>query len=155
MFDKKSFKTKRMVEPFRMDWGQFSSWHPDVIEQTLRMSLESFQSLVALLENDLKKDENKGTGRGGTISAEARTFIFTCYTSGASYLNISLITGASTTTVYKVIAEVRDAMNASLHPELNNIHFPRSKEDYEKIAKEFEDRSFGQAVVNFVSAVDG
>ena len=55
-----------MVEPFRMDWIQFSSRHPDMIERTLRMSMESFQSLVAVLENDLKKDEYKGTGRGGS-----------------------------------------------------------------------------------------
>ena len=78
-----------MVEPFRMDWIQFSSRHPDMIEQTLRMSIELFQLLVALLENDLKKDENKGTERGGSISAEVRTFIFIQYASCALYLTQS------------------------------------------------------------------
>ena len=155
-FDKKIHcRRNKMVEPFRMDWCKFSSRHPDMIERTLRMSMESFQSLVAVLENDLMKSEKEGKGRGGSISPEIRIFIFIRYASGASYLDISLITGASTTTVYKVIGEVRDAINASWDPKLDNIHFPRSREDCKKIAKEFEDRSFGQAVVNCVSVVDG
>ena len=62
-FDQKIHSRRnKMVEPFRMEQGHFSSPHPEMIERTLRMSIESFQSLVAMLENDLKKDEKKGTG---------------------------------------------------------------------------------------------
>ena len=149
-------RRKKMVVPKRMDWDKdFQSRTNEMCERALRMSMESFSTLVEILHPALVRDVIKGNSRGGIIEPRVRLLIFLRMVAGASYLDLHFITGASRTTIYNIFQQVEDAINRSTDPRIDNIRFPLTEEECKRHAKAFQHISVGDAIVNCVSVLDG
>src|SRR5210317_2201103 len=100
-------RRKKMVIPMRMDWGkEFESRTNEICERALRMSMESFATLVEILHPALARNEIRGKARGGIIEPRVRLLIFLRMVAGASYLDLHFITGVSQATIYRIFQEV-------------------------------------------------
>ena len=137
---KKYMKKKRYQHPKlvrKLDWDKFCQRDPEFVKRTLRMPLQSFNKLVDLLHDTLKKNENQGSKRGGALPPHLRVFVCIRWLAGVSYLDICNILGISTPLFYSITKEVIDAIITCNHYEINNISFPKSEADCEQAAADF------------------
>lgn len=139
----------------QMSWDDFCLRDPVFVHRTLRMSLQAFEKLVCVLEEDLKTDEQQGKRRGGAVPPKLRLFAFIRYIAGGSYLDVCNLLGISKTSFYAIIRQVRDAINLSQHQELDNVHFPQSTESCMQAAYEFRSISTKGVMNNVTSVIDG
>lgn len=125
------------------------------LKRALRTDLESFNKLVSILSDDLKRDSKQGDRRGGAISPILRLFATIRWLAGGSYLDIAVILGVSVQHFYSIVWTTIIAILESKHPDLDNIKFPKSSDECAAAAADFKDISFRGAVNNCVAAVDG
>ena len=102
------------------------------------MPLTSFNTLVDILHDALKKDEIQGSLRGGALPPHLRVFACIRWLAGGSYLDICNILGISKSLFYSIVKEVIDAIVKCDHYKIDNIHFPKSTNDCVQAAADFE-----------------
>lgn len=141
----------------RLDWEELKATFAGTLQfrRLLRMHEDSFEKLVRLLEDDLKRNALMGSLRGGAISPEICVYCMIRYLSGGSYLDILFACGISQTTFYDIVWRTIDALIASKDPALDNIKFPEGLEMCRRAAAGFESISSEGAIRNCVSVVDG
>lgn len=139
----------------KFDWDNFCLRDPEHIKRTLRMPLASFNKLVDSLYDSLKKDEEQGNRRGGALPPHLRVFACIRWLAGGSYLDICNQLGISSALCYSAINDVINAILRCQHDEINNIHFPKSREDCVQAAQEFASISRDGVMNVIVGAIDG
>ena len=63
------------------------------MKRALRMDLESFDKLVSILSDTLKRDTKQGDRRGGAINPTLCLFATIRWLAGGSYLDIAALLG--------------------------------------------------------------
>lgn len=150
---KKRYQRSKLVR--KLDWDGFCQRDPEFVKRTLRMPLQSFNKLVNLLHDTLKKNETQGSRRGGALPPHLRVFACIRWLAGGSYLDICNILGISKALFYSITKEVINAIIMCNDYEINNIFFPKSEADCEEAAADFSSISKNGAMNVIVGAVDG
>jgi hypothetical protein len=138
----------------RLLWDTFIGKYgarPD-FRRSIRMKLESFNRLLAIIHDDITVDELQASRKGTPILPELCLYCTIRYLAGASYLDIRFFTGISVASIFRVIWKTIKALVAS---ESLKIQFPASPEELKNAAAGFENVSTGGCISNCVSVIDG
>ena len=138
----------------RLAWEEFFATHAQgrYFRRHLRMGLESFNILLDELGDSIRVDNMKSRGQGGAIIPEIRLFCTLRWMAGALYTDLFIYTGISCSSFYRVIWHT---IGAILQVDCLRIKFPRTERECREAAAGFEDISFGGAIINCVSVIDG
>jgi hypothetical protein len=123
-----------------------------MLKQHLRMSHASFSKLLSYIRPELEVDLLQSSRRGQSIIPEIRLYCTLRWLAGGSYSDIYMFVGISKPSFYRVCWQTIKAIYNC--PELQ-LHFPQTHEECSLAAANFAAISRGQAVVNFVGAIDG
>jgi DDE superfamily endonuclease len=126
-----------------------------ILKRALRMDFESFEKLVYILSDTLKRDMKQGDRRGGAIKPIMCVFATIRWLAGGSYLDIAALLGVSVQCFYSIVSRTIQAIIESKHPDLDNIKFPKTKEECAITAADFKEITYHEAINNCVSAIDG
>ena len=138
----------------RLAWNQYCSRHGEhgTLVRRLRMTKESFEKLVLLIQDDLQVDEKYADLRGGAIIPELCLFCTLRYLAGGSYLDITNIVGISQSSFYRVIWKT---ISALVKCNALRIRFPKTKQEITAGIAGFAGISTDGAIHNCVGVVDG
>ena len=139
----------------RLNWTTMLERDEIFLKRALRMDLESFNKLVSILSDNLKRDSKQGDRRGGAIRPNLCLFATIRWLAGGSYLDIATLLGVSVKCFYSIVWTTIIAILESKHPDLDNIKFPKTSDECAVAAADFKDISYHGAINNCVAAVDG
>lgn len=140
----------------RLVWGTFCSRHSGRADFTrhIRMSHDSFNKLLSVLQQDLTVDREMAKLRGGAILPEVCLYVCLRYLAGGSYSDIKYFTGISSASFYRVLWKTIRAINQS-KSEMLAVTFPSTTAAACNAAMGFQSVSQGGCIWNCVAAVDG
>jgi DDE superfamily endonuclease len=152
-----AMKRRRKAAVFlrRMKWEEYVLRDPLFLKRSLRMPLQSFEKLVAVLQPLLQSNELQASRRGGAIPPAVKLFATLRWLAGGSYLDIKLLCGISKTSFYYIIDKTLKAIIECKDPIIDNIHFPQTPDECKESAEGFREISFGDAIPNCVAVHDG
>jgi DDE superfamily endonuclease len=138
----------------RLDWTEYCERHHErgTLARRLRMTRQSFEKLVLLIETELQVDEVAAHSRGGAIIPEVCLYCTLRYLAGGSYLDISDVAGISQASFYRVVWKTITALVKC--PALC-IQFPKSDEEVKAAIAGFASVSTDGAIHNCAGVVDG
>ena len=139
----------------RLDWSSLLERDRHFMKRALRMDLESFDKLVSILSDTLKRDTKQGDRRGGAINPTLCLFATIRWLAGGSYLDIAALLGVSVQCFYSIVWRTIKAIIESKHPDLDNIKFPKTHDECAVAAADFKESSYHGAIKNCVSVIDG
>ena len=116
------------------------------------MDIESFYLLLSFVCYTLQVDTTKAASCGGMIIPELCLYCTLCYLVGASYLDIIVFAGISTSLFYRIVHKTIHAIN--LMDELS-IDFPQMMAECRAAATGFTNISYQSAIANCIGALDG
>lgn len=117
-----------------------------------RMNHGDFKNLYAMLRTRLEKEEDGGLGRNGTVAGEWALAGTLRWLAGGSIYEVMDGPHIARSTAY---AKVRLTLEAILDCNRLRVKFPKKKEDLEKAASGFRNRSSQDVIRACVSAADG
>ena len=144
---------KKSVFQQRLAWDTYVANNKDrpIFKRHLRMTYESFRSLLLLINGHMKDvDKKMAHIRGGEVIKELRLYAAIRYMAGASYSDICFFCGISQSTFYRVLWETIHAINLSI-----KIEFPTTAQECAVVASGFERKSYRSVLKNVVGALDG
>jgi DDE superfamily endonuclease len=151
-----SLKKSRNSSTFdqRLQWDLYCNRHIQrgTFNRRLRMSKESFDTLLTYIYHDLLVDEEMAELRGGSIIPELCLYCTIRYLAGGSYLDIVDIAGISKPSFYRIIWKTIMALVKC--PQLA-LKFPQTPTEVQQAISGFASKSFNGAIVNCVGVVDG
>jgi hypothetical protein len=118
------------------------------------MSKELFEKLLGFIKPSLTVDEQMASIQGGQIIPELCLYCTICWLAGGSYSDIFYFCGISKTSFYCIIWKMMKAI-AMCHDEYIKISFPKTLEQYQKVAAGFRSVSTMGCIKKCVAAVDG
>lgn len=138
----------------RLNWEEFVHIHGHRrdFKRHMRMSLHSFNKLLAYLRKDLECDEEMAGRRGGAILPELQLYCCIRWLAGGSYTDLYFFTGISCASFYRVVWKTIFAINTCEHLAFN---FPKTRDECARAAAEFKNISFLGVLDNVVAVVDG
>jgi hypothetical protein len=139
----------------RINWACFNETygHRKEYQRHLRMPPEDFNFLLELIHPALSCDQIQSLKRGHSpILPEIKLYCTIRWLAGGSYSDIHLFAGISVPSFYRVLWECIDALN---NCEELDFYFPQTVEDCMEAAEGFKRISYGDAITNCVSVVDG
>jgi hypothetical protein len=128
--------------------------HKD-LTRVLRFPIDSFELLCDILRDSLTRDPRMAELRGGYITPEACVFLTLRWLAGGQYADLMYLVGCSRSSFYKLLWMTIDAIITSKDPHLDNIKFPETEEERDKASQGFESISYGGAIPNCISVIDG
>ncbi len=143
------------IKQQRCDWDEFLAAyrHSKQRDRHLRMPLKDFEELVEILTPQLDVDEQQSLRRGlSPIIPTIKVYCCIRWLAGGSYSDICLFAKISWPSFYRVCWETIGAINQA--DELQ-MKFPETFEECMEAANAFRSKSFGDAINNCVSAIDG
>ena len=135
--------------------NKFTGNREHLFKHHLRMDKLSFLKLFDILHKDLCVNERMAKLRGGAVLPEVQIYCAICFLAGGSHLDIYEKVGISKPQFYCIIWNVFAAICESKNPIIDNIHFPETEEQCQKLAHDFTNISYNQAICNCVGAIDG
>jgi DDE superfamily endonuclease len=97
----------------------------------------------------------QGDRRGGAINPILCVFDTIRWLAGGSYLDFADLMGVSVKSFYSIVSGTIQAIIDSKHPDLDNIKFPKTRDECAVDAADFKVVSYHEAIKNVVSAIDG
>ena len=120
-------------------------------ERMIRMPYSSFQKLVSLLRQELLTSA-RTSRRCQPLLPEVMVFCTIRYLAGGSYLDVKRLIGISSASFYACIMKTVVAVVQC--PELA-IKFPETHREFQKLASDFQQKSYSGIISNCVGALDG
>ncbi|CAN0361243.1 unnamed protein product, partial [Laminaria digitata] len=117
-----------------------------------RMNHGDFKNLYAMLRTRIENEENGGLGRNGTVAGEWALAGTLRWLAGGSIYEVMDGPHIARSTAY---AKVQLTLKAILDCNRLRVKFPKKKEDIEKAALGFRNRSSQDVIRACVSAADG
>ena len=145
--------TSKTIFQQRLDWDTYvaNNKHRHLFKRHLRMSYESFRTLMLLIDDHQKEVDTKMAEiRGGEVIKELRLYAALRYMAGASYSDICFFCGISKSTFYRILWETIHAINKAI-----KIEFPESAEHCAILAAGFESLSYRAILKNVIGVLDG
>ena len=116
------------------------------------MDIESFYLLLSFVCYALQVDTTKVASHGRMIIPELCLYCTLCYLAGASYLEIIVFAGISTSSFYRIVHKTIHTIN--LTDELS-INFPQTMAKCRAAVARFTNISYQSALANCIGALDG
>lgn len=138
----------------RLAWEAYCFRHEKrgTLTRRLRMTKESFDKLLQMVESSLLVKETYANMRGGPIIPALCLYCTLRWLAGGSYLDIADIAGISKSSFYRVIWKTITTL-CQCH-ELK-LKFPKTSQEVKNAAAGFSTISSGNAIANCVGVVDG
>jgi DDE superfamily endonuclease len=138
----------------RLQWEEFRRKYADRadFQRHLRLPYISFVKLLNRIRGKLEGNTGMANLRGGPIIPELKLYITVRFCAGGSYSDIMMMTGISTSSLYRCLWETIDAINST--PEFL-IKFPQTVDECTIAARGFTRISRNDAIENCVAVVDG
>jgi DDE superfamily endonuclease len=138
----------------RLAWNVYAEKHNErgTFARRLRMTMPSFQKLVALIEGDLQVHELCADMRGGVIIPEICLYCTLRYLAGGSYLDITDVAGISQASFYRLVWKT---VTAIVKCKALSIRFPQTPEEATTAIVGFSSISTDNAIHNCAGVVDG
>jgi DDE superfamily endonuclease len=147
-------KRNRSLIEQRLAWDEYCWRHHQrgTLKRRIRMSKDSFDKLVLLIQDDLVVDDASADKRGGAILPEICLYCTLRYLAGGSYLDISDIAGISQSSFYRVVWKT---ITAIVKCNALKIRFPKTKKEVTSAIAGFASISAEGVINNCAGVLDG